>query len=203
MLERPIARNGQFRVGVVRRARPHVGLPAGLVPAQRLLDTSALGVRRARRDDGQVGLGEPPRHQRLAQEPRGGLGLGGQDHARGVAVQPMDQPGPGLPRLREGPQQFIQRMDLAATALAGQARGLVQRQDFGVLVENEAAHERDLVGRELDRLGIFHALRLPEHAPFRHRPRVPDEEQADRHDGRGHDRAHHGRGPRRDQIVDQ
>jgi hypothetical protein len=66
----------------------------------------------------------------------------------------MDQARPGLPGPGEGPEQLVQGMDLPSPALAGEASRLVQRQEFGVLLDHEAADEGDFVGRERGR-GLF------------------------------------------------
>ena len=70
----------------------------------------------------------------------------------------MDQTGPGLALFRKRPQQFVQRMDLTATALAGKAGRLVECQNFGILEQHEAPNEGGLVAAELDRLEGFHTL---------------------------------------------
>ena len=82
-------------------------------------------------------------------------------------------------------------MNLSATALAGQARRLVQRQDFGVFVQHKAAYEGGLGGRELDRVEWLHPLRLAENVLRRHGLSVPDEEEANDYAHRRHRQATH------------
>jgi hypothetical protein len=132
-------------------AGTHEGLAALLVAAQGRIDHALRRIGRSRRDDGAVGLGELPGHHRLAEEACGRLGLGGEDHAGGVAVEPVDQPRARLARLGEGPQQFVQRIGLAAPTLAGETRGLVQGQDVGVLVDHQSPDQGDLFWVQLDR----------------------------------------------------
>ncbi len=153
-----IRRLGRFGVRVIGRAGPHIGLAAPLLASQRRLDHARQRFGRPRGHDRPVGLLHPARHDRLAEEAGGRLGLGGHDHAGGVAVEPMHQLGPLAVGPGEGPQQVIKCVELAAPTLARQAGRLGQGQDVGVLEDHHGAHGGDLVRRQLDRLAA--------HLPF-------------------------------------
>ena len=118
------------------------------------------GLGRAGRDDGEVGLLHPPAHHRLAEEGGRRLGLGGQDHAGGVAVEPVDQPRPLAVGLGEGGQQVVQRVRLIRPPWLDSPAGLSSARMCVVLVDHQRADEGDLA-QALSRSGRRTARRHP------------------------------------------
>jgi hypothetical protein len=118
----------------------------------------ALGRVRIALHDRPVGLLGLALGERARQTRRGGRGLAQQQHAGGVAVQAVDQLGP-VDALAPGAEQLVDVVGGLGAALHGQAGGLVQRQDFLVLVQHQRLGEGDvalgqfLLGVRIGRVG--------------------------------------------------
>ena len=139
-----VAAEGGLGTRRIRGDGAHIALAADLLPQQGCVDGPGPRLR-CRRKQRQIGLPEPPRLHRLAEEAGRGFGLRRQDHPRGVAVQPMHQIRPLSVRAGEGPQQIIQRMRLDAAALAGQAGGLVEGDHRLILMDHPRADSGDVI----------------------------------------------------------
>ena len=110
------------------------------------LDHPFLGLGVAH-DDGPVGLLGPAPGEGAGQLGGRARGLAEQQHAGGVAVQPVHQARPLQP-FAPGRQQTVDVAGGLGAALHGEAGGLVQRQHLVVLVEHERLGEGDVLGRE-------------------------------------------------------
>jgi hypothetical protein len=91
-------------------------------------------------------------------------GLAKEEDAGGVAVEPVDQPGPLQP-FAPGAEQAVDVVTGLGAALHRQARGLVQRQHLVVLVEHQRAGEGGVTRRDaLALLGGLGRVRERRHA---------------------------------------
>ena len=184
---RPVIAGGQGAVSALRplRARriegddPHIGFAPDLFAAQRRIHRAGSRLGR-RRQQSQILLPEPPHLQRLAQEPRRRLGLGRQDYARGVAIQPMHQFRPLAVRPRERPQQIVQRMRLDPPPLAGQAAGFGKGDDMRILVDHPRTDGGDFIFGQGDGLAVGHPGLLEVSRPPRPQRRPPPSAPASR-----------------------
>ena len=139
-----IARDRRLGLRMAAVADADARVAANIFSQQGGLDQSLARVRGAGPHKGEIGLAHAPRHHGLAHIGGGGLAAGGQEHARGVPIKPVDEPGPRAAGLGEGPQQFIQGIYIDPAALTGETGRLVYRQKLIILVDDEAAHEGDL-----------------------------------------------------------
>ncbi len=168
-----IAAGGALRARRIEIHDPHIAFAADLFATQGRGDPAGPGLRRGR-DQRQIGLLELAHLHRLAEETGGGLGLGGQNDARCVAVQTVHQLGPLAVGSGEGPQQVVQRMRLNAAALTGQTRGLVEGDQMRVFMHHPGADGDDLFFGQGNGLAGLHppAPRAHCSAPA-HKPSAP------------------------------
>ena len=143
-----VAGGGGLSVGVVWRADLDVGLAALALLAQGDVDPALARLGRAGGDDGQVGLPHTAAHHRLPQERRARLAAGGEDDAGGVAVEPVDQARLDAAGLGEGGEKVVEGMGGDPPALAGEPGGLVQGDDFAVLVDDQRTDKLDFGVRQ-------------------------------------------------------
>ena len=130
----------------VRVGRDHQFAIADAALGQRQLD-HALARLRIAGDDGPIGLLRAPLGEGARQPGRRVRRLAEQQHARGIAVEPVHQPRPLQP-LAPGRQQPVHVLGGLGAALDRQARGLVQRQHVLVLVEHQGLGVGDVARRQ-------------------------------------------------------
>ena len=123
--------------------------------------------------EGPVGLARVPPGEGRRQPRRGVRRLAEREDAGGVAVEPVDEPGPGGP-LAPGREQAVDVLEGLGAALDRQAGGLVEDEDIRVLVEHEAAGEGDVPPLAAPRspARLLRSERRHPHRRARRKPRV-------------------------------
>jgi hypothetical protein len=132
-----VMRHRRLRHLLLARTRlPHPVALGALRLDQRRLDLALVRLGHAA-DQRPIDLPHRAGLESAAELRRDGAALGHDQHARGVAVEPVHEPRPCLGPVAQGFEQAVDMMRRLGSALHGDARRLVEDEEVVVLVEGD------------------------------------------------------------------